>query len=202
MENQHKQIVNVDAENFKDAGNECYRAGEFQSAVEYFTKAIEIDQENSKYLINRSLCYASLKLWTKSGDDAKQAVKLDPKNAKAHFRLIKSLLELHRVKEARLCLNIALKECGDVKEFKTLEQQLFELTGVPQRPNSNDFDILTELGDGNFTKIYKASYKKTGKIYAIKVFMQLFYYRCRIFSYGIASKLLSCRQSRRPLLTE
>jgi serine/threonine protein kinase len=40
---------------------------------------------------------------------------------------------------------------------------------VPSRPKPTDFDIVEELGDGNFSKIFKAEYKPTKKVYAIKV---------------------------------
>ena len=37
------------------------------------------------------------------------------------------------------------------------------------RPSPKDFEIIEELGDGNFSKVMKAKYKKTGAIYAVKV---------------------------------
>ena len=37
------------------------------------------------------------------------------------------------------------------------------------RPSPKDFDIIEELGDGNFSKVMKAKYKKSGTIYAVKV---------------------------------
>jgi hypothetical protein len=96
-------------------------------------------------------------------------MKLNPKLMKAHFRYIKALLELEKYKEARYYLSLAIKEFNDNKEMKQLDQELFAKTGIPLRPNSNDFEILHEIGDGNFSKVYQARYKKTGKIYAVKV---------------------------------
>ena len=40
---------------------------------------------------------------------------------------------------------------------------------MSNRPKPSDFDILEEIGNGNFTNIYKAKYKQDGKLYAIKV---------------------------------
>jgi hypothetical protein len=40
---------------------------------------------------------------------------------------------------------------------------------VALRPSPKDFDIIEELGDGNFSKVMKAKYKKSGTIYAVKV---------------------------------
>jgi hypothetical protein len=80
---------------------------------------------------------------------------------------------LNCLKEARTCLVIAFNECHESKHLKLLEKELFDLTGVPVRPKPHDFDTLDELGDGNFTKIYKAIHKPTQTIYAIKVWSLL-----------------------------
>jgi hypothetical protein len=50
-----------------------------------------------------------------------------------------------------------------------LETELVELTGLPVRPKPTDFEVLQDLGEGNFTKVVKAQYKPTKNIYAIKV---------------------------------
>jgi hypothetical protein len=68
-----------------------------------------------------------------------------------------------------MCLIIGFNDCGDAKHLKALEKEIFDITGIPVRPKPHDFDTLEELGDGNFSKIYKTLHKPTGKIYAIKV---------------------------------
>jgi tetratricopeptide (TPR) repeat protein len=165
-------VVNLEAEDIKEKGNTAFRAGDFELALQYFTAAIELDSSNPKYLVNRSLCYASLYRWEKSGEDARIAVKLDPKNHKAHFRLIKALYALERFKDARLGLLNAFKDCGESKEMKQLEDELLSLTGIPLRPKPTDFEIVGELGDGNFSKVYKALHKSTNRVFAIKVCTQ------------------------------
>lgn len=73
------------------------------------------------------------------------------------------------MKNAKLYLLIALNKCGDNKDLKGLEDALLSLTGIPVRPRPQDFEMLDELGTGNFTSIYKAAYNPTGEVYAIKV---------------------------------
>jgi serine/threonine protein kinase len=82
---------------------------------------------------------------------------------------------LQQYKIARIFLLNGFNKCGsENKELKQLEQQLTDLTGVPARPRVNDFEFIEELGTGNFTQIYKAEYKPTGKLYAIKVSQEYF----------------------------
>ena len=47
----------------------------------------------------------------------------------------------------------------------TLSPKLFPITKV----NINDFEILSNLGEGAYAKVVLAKQKKTGKIYALKM---------------------------------
>ena len=174
------EVVNLEAEAIKEQGNAAFREGKFTEAIPLYTKAIELDPNNFKYLVNRSLCFASLSQWTESFEDANNALKLNVKFQKAHFRLIKALFELGRIKEARLALLAGLKECGESKEMKSLEEELLTRTGIPLRPKSTDFEIIGELGDGNFSKVYKATHKPTNRTFAIKVVL-FFFFLCLYF---------------------
>ncbi len=78
-------------------------------------------------------------------------------------------IALKKFKDARLSLMVGFNACGDSKFLKSLEKDLFDVTGVPVRPKPTDFEILQELGEGNFTKVVKALYKPTKVIYAVKV---------------------------------
>ena len=63
----------------------------------------------------------------------------------------------------------ATKECGEHKDLTTLEKQIGDLCGVPVRPQTSDFEVLEQLGEGNFSTIVKCKLKATGKIYAVKM---------------------------------
>ena len=107
----------------------------------------------------------------------KKAVLLDNKYEKAYFRLIKGLFECGRFQEARLFLLKALKQCGETKELKSLELEYNKLSGgFILRPSPNAFEVLDdELGDGNFSKIYKVANKSLDKtIFAMKVYTYIY----------------------------
>ena len=50
-----------------------------------------------------------------------------------------------------------------------LEAEILLKTKIPLRPKSTDFEVIEDLGEGNFSKIFKVSLKSTGEIYAMKV---------------------------------
>lgn len=169
--------MNSEAETWKDQGNLCYRSGKHEEAIVHFTKAIALDSRSShssKYFLNRSLCYAGLNDFVRSAEDARMAVTIDEKYEKAHYRFIKALLELRRYKEARIALLYAMKVCcvtdnsRGSRDFKQLEDEIYACTQIPVRPRSTDFEIVDELGDGNFSKVYKARFKPSGVVYAVK----------------------------------
>ena len=118
---------------------------------------------------NRSACYAALENWTLCIQDAKKAIHINPKYSKAYCRLVNALIITKNFKAARQYLLLGLAECGDSSNFKLVENELLKETSIPLKPTPNDFEVLDELGDGNFSKIYKTKMKSTGKLYAIKV---------------------------------
>lgn len=125
---------------------------------------------------NIALCNSSLGRTQESISFCKQALLADSKYEKAYFRLIKGLLELERFQEARLFLLKALKQCGETKELKSLEVEYNKLAhGLILRPTPNAYEVLDdELGDGNFSKMYKVANKSADKtIYAMKVRMHI-----------------------------
>jgi tetratricopeptide (TPR) repeat protein len=161
------------AAKLKESGNEAYRCGQYQEALALFSSAIEATPQNETLYCNRSMCHAALLDWKSSAVDAKESIALSAKYVKAHYRLVKAQLEMQTFKDARLNLLCALQLCGECKELKALEVEILQKTKVPLRPKSTDFEILDDLGEGNFSKIFKVALKSTGEIYAMKVYLWL-----------------------------
>ncbi len=156
----------------KNAGNEAFRGSNFKEAIELFTSAIDLDNSNEILYTNRAMCHGALKSWNMCIKDSKQALQLNNKHAKAHFWLVKALIEMQLIRDARQYLLIAYNNCGSASEsnaqFKHLEEEVSHLYGAPLRPRPGDFEILDELGNGNFSKIFKGKLKSNGVVYAIK----------------------------------
>ena len=70
----------------KERGNKYYSEGKYLEAIDYYTKAINIDSSNSSFWGNRALCYLNLQDALKCERDCNMAISLDPNNLKNFLR--------------------------------------------------------------------------------------------------------------------
>lgn len=100
-------------ERMKEEGNKEYKAGRWQSAIERYTAALEIDPTNkgtnSKILQNRALCRTKTKEYDSAILDCEQAIKLDPTYTKARKTKANALGAAERWEDA-------------VKEWKSIQE--------------------------------------------------------------------------------
>ena len=70
----------------KEKGNNFFKKGEYEEAIESYTKAMKLDATSAIYPANRALCYLKLSKYKEAEEDSTIAIKLDPKYSKAYFR--------------------------------------------------------------------------------------------------------------------
>lgn len=116
------------AEDFKNKGNDAFKAGKHAEAIEFYTYATEMDPNNPIFYTNRSFAYFKIgeskkkandaedaeNNFKKSLRDAQKATSKDPKWAKGHYRAAKALQALGQHKEALA----AVKEAAKVEPSK------------------------------------------------------------------------------------
>lgn len=74
------------ADALKAEGNKAFAAKDFDTAVDKFSQAIELDPTNHVLYSNRSGAYASLKQWDKALEDAEKTTQIKPDWAKGWGR--------------------------------------------------------------------------------------------------------------------
>ncbi|CAJ0913266.1 4209_t:CDS:10, partial [Entrophospora sp. SA101] len=90
------------AEEFKKQGNTAFTNKEYEKAIDFFSKAIELDPSNHVLYSNRSASYASLKQYDDALKDADKTIELKKRLAKSI--IIRKGAALHgmgRLEEAR-----------------------------------------------------------------------------------------------------
>ena len=168
--------MNKSVADCKVQGTEYFQNKDYASAIKSYTEAISLHQGEceisiSSLYFNIAMCYSLIPDFQNAIINCKTALKYDPKYEKAYFRLIKCLLETSRYQEARWTILKSYRQCGETKELRILEQEYNKLSGLILKPTPNTFDVIDDqLGDGNFSKIYKVATKTADKmVYAVKV---------------------------------
>lgn len=70
----------------KQKGNECFKAGETEESITYYSRAIALDDTNAIVYANRALAFLRLKIFQKAEEDCTRAIALDPAYLKARTR--------------------------------------------------------------------------------------------------------------------
>ncbi|CCH44638.1 Heat shock protein [Wickerhamomyces ciferrii] len=77
----------MSADELKAQGNAAFAAKDYEKAIEFFSKAIEIAPTNHVLYSNRSASFASLKQFDKALQDAQKTIEINPTWAKGYSRV-------------------------------------------------------------------------------------------------------------------
>ncbi|XP_055349067.1 serine/threonine-protein phosphatase 5-like [Paramacrobiotus metropolitanus] len=142
------------AEQLKDEGNELFKQGHYEQAVELYSQAIDWNPSVAAYYANRSFAYLRFELFGSALEDASKAVKLDPKYLKGYYRRAAAQMALGRLKQALKDFETVAKRVPGDKDAalklsecqKLLRQRQFEWAIRCEEKNSSAFDGLEPDG--------------------------------------------------------
>ncbi|KAL6570843.1 hypothetical protein OROGR_000393 [Orobanche gracilis] len=101
-------------EELKLLANEAFKAHKYSHAVDLYTQAIELNEDNAVYWANRAFAHTKLEEYGSAIQDATRAIEIDPKYSKAHtvgyYRRGAAYLGMGKFKEA-------LKDFQQVKKI-------------------------------------------------------------------------------------
>lgn len=117
----------------KAAGNAAFTAGQFDRAIDEFTKAIEADPTDHIFYSNRSGAYASKKDYDNALADADKCIELKPDFTKGYGRKGTALYGMEQYDEAVDAYKTGLEKDPN---NKSLQDGLAEVERIKQRRNS------------------------------------------------------------------
>uniref|UniRef100_A0A3Q0R0K3 Small glutamine-rich tetratricopeptide repeat-containing protein beta n=1 Tax=Amphilophus citrinellus TaxID=61819 RepID=A0A3Q0R0K3_AMPCI len=88
------------AEQLKNEGNNHMKEENYRSAVECYTKAIDLDLRNAVYYCNRAAAHSKLGNYTEATSDCERAIGIDPTYSKAYGRMGLALTAMNKYPEA------------------------------------------------------------------------------------------------------
>lgn len=112
------------AGNFKNQGNDCFKAKDPKAARSLYTKGIDVkcndDKINESLYANRAMCELELKNYRRCINDCKKALNLNPKNVKCYFRIAKAFLALEKLEESLEAIEFGIKVDSSNLSLKNL----------------------------------------------------------------------------------
>ena len=107
------------------AGNVYVHKGELQSALDNFTRALELDPKMATGYVNRGFVLNDMKQPAKATKDFQTALKLQPDYGEAHLGMAFADLQLHRPKPAIRQLDAAQKILGQSRSLHLARAEAF-----------------------------------------------------------------------------
>ncbi|XP_023039411.1 small glutamine-rich tetratricopeptide repeat-containing protein alpha [Piliocolobus tephrosceles] len=142
----------AEAERLKTEGNEQMKVENFEAAVHFYGKAIELDPANAIYFCNRAAAYSKLGNYAGAVEDCKRAICLNPNYSKAYGRMGLALSSLNKHMEAAAYYEKALDLDPDNETYKSnlkIEEQ--KLREAPSPTGGvRSFDIAGLLNNPRF----------------------------------------------------
>ena len=127
------------------AGNNFFNSGDFNSAIQAYTDAVELNPQNIDAYIYRGGAFGNLKEFNRAEADFKNALQLDEKNFEAHYGLGATYLYKKNFRSAIAEFNIAINLDNSSGKAYYARGYCYEMT----RQNSaaqKDYDTARKLG--------------------------------------------------------
>ncbi|KAL6469270.1 hypothetical protein MHYP_G00227940 [Metynnis hypsauchen] len=109
----------AEAEQLKSDGNDQMKVENFSAAVEFYSKAIQINPQNAVYYCNRAAAYSKLGNYAGAVQDCELAIGIDPNYSKAYGRMGLALASLNKHAEAVSYYKKALELDPDNDTYKS-----------------------------------------------------------------------------------
>jgi len=91
---------------------------DYYGAIKLYGDAIQRDNQDCRFYLNRCYCYAQLELYQLALDDAQQAINLRPNVAKCYFRKGQALMGLEKYEDAERAFREVLLRDANCVETK------------------------------------------------------------------------------------
>ncbi|XP_014251718.1 RNA polymerase II-associated protein 3-like [Cimex lectularius] len=122
--------IKLAAEEYKKIGNELVNQRKYEEAIEPYTKAIKLYNQDPIFFANRAVCFIKMENFKASEADCSEAIKLDYKYVKAYIRRASARKALNNLEGAcRDLQSIVILEPNNItvkNEFIALRDQLLE----------------------------------------------------------------------------
>lgn len=151
-------MASTEAEKFRLQGNESFKAEKFHEAIDFYSKAIELEPSPTLYC-NRAFAYLKVELPGGALADANEAISIDPGFAKAYYRKASAHLFMGRFVEALADFDVVRKLVpGDLdakKKYNDCEKTVRQIRFEKAIKSKDALNISQTIKIGTIPDSYK-----------------------------------------------
>ncbi|CAD8059216.1 unnamed protein product [Paramecium sonneborni] len=151
-----------DQDNYKQKGNDCLNSNKFNDAIQYYSKALEVDSNNFRFnsliYANRGLAHQKLKDHRKAVNDFDKSIELNDRYFKAYLRRGDSRYELGDLDGAQSDYQKVMElDQGSIQQMR---QKINDINRKQKQLSKKDYYKILEV-DKNATEAdIKKAYRK------------------------------------------
>lgn len=160
------------AQKYKEQGNQAYKAHDYSKAINYYTRAIEV-QEDPSFYSNRAICYFNLNRFEECIRDCDRAIRINPQFTKVYKKKVQACLNVLKFEEA---VETA-KAYAAVEKSLTANNQLEEVESLKSNYDryvnaQRENDLAEALSCINHL-VNKVPHNKTLKMHKVETLAKL-----------------------------
>lgn len=116
-----------EAEKLKAAGNNFFKTGQYQNAIDKYAAASAIDPSVPAYWSNAAACYEKLGKYEEMAEASRSCIKADRNFVKGYFRLAQALKNMNELAESIKAVESGLAISSSNADLKRMKKELTEL---------------------------------------------------------------------------
>lgn len=120
------------AEALKAQGNQFFKTGQFEPAIQKYRQATDIDSNVPAYWSNMAACYEKLRNFTEMEGAARACISADKNFVKGYFRLATALKAANNLAECIKALESGLAIQSSNTDLKRMKKEVVELQRAEQ----------------------------------------------------------------------
>ena len=128
-------------------GLNAYNRGDYNEAIEFFTKAIEQDSMNHIFWFNRGTCYVKTRDYDRAEFDLMRSLKLDPYANNVAMQLAVVLAETGRAEQAILLMDQVIETDSTFPMAHLLRGRLRLTAGIDSVGACEDLHMSEKKGN-------------------------------------------------------
>ena len=133
----------------KERGNQEFKAQRYNAAIDYYTRAMDLNPSEPTLYSNRATCLKILEKYKESINDYKKAIEFNPKNTKNLKKLASVYILIGNFGEAQIllekCVSLEPRDYTHTTELNRIKKLVESYNQIEEKKKELKFEDVEEL---------------------------------------------------------